>query len=327
MLDLKTEVDYKTIVKEVLDVEANAIRDLIESIDMDDLEKAIEMIYTTKNRTIITGMGKSGLVGKKIAATLASTGTPAIYMHPSEGLHGDLGMVTSDDTVIALSNSGETDEVLNLLPSLDKIGVNLIAIVKNPMSTLAIKSDVVLTLGHFEEACPLRLAPTTSTTVTLALGDAIAVALLKKRNFQPEDFALYHPSGSLGRRLLMTIDNLLATKKKTPIVTSGTTVQEALFEMTRHGLGATCIVDEAGELAGILTDGDIRRAMADGESVLGKTVQELGNTMPITTKADVLATNVLEIMEEKRINVMPVIDDNNKPLGMIHFHDMMNLGI
>ncbi|MYL20123.1 KpsF/GutQ family sugar-phosphate isomerase [Halobacillus litoralis] len=326
MLDLQTEVDYRSIVEEVLDVEAGAITSLKEHLD-ENIDKAIEMILSTKNRTIITGMGKSGLIGKKIAATLASTGTPAIYMHPSEGLHGDLGMVTSEDTVIALSNSGETEEVLNLLPSLQKIGTNLICIVKNPMSTLAIKSDVVLTLGRFEEACPLRLAPTTSTTVTLALGDAIAVALLKKRNFQPEDFALFHPSGSLGRRLLMTIDNLLAASKKSPMVTESCTVKDALFEMTKHGLGATCIVGEDGTLQGILTDGDIRRAMASGEDVMDQTVKELGNTMPITTQADVLATNVLEIMEEKRINVMPVIDENNKPLGMIHFHDMMNLGI
>ncbi|WP_079478043.1 KpsF/GutQ family sugar-phosphate isomerase [Halobacillus salinus] len=326
MLDLKHDVDYQSSVKEVLDLEANAILSLKDHLD-ENVDKAIDMILATKNRTIITGMGKSGIIGKKIAATLASTGTPAIFLHPSEGLHGDLGMVTPDDTVIALSNSGETEEVLNLLPSLDKIGSNLICIVKNPMSTLAIKSDVVMTIGDFEEACPLRLAPTTSTTVTLALGDAIAVALLKKRQFQPEDFALFHPSGSLGRRLLMTIDNVLASTKKQPMVTENCTVKDALFEMTKHGLGATCIVGEDGTLHGILTDGDIRRAMTEGETVMNKSVKELGNTMPITTRAGILATNVLEIMEEKRINVMPVVDDENKPLGMIHFHDMMNLGI
>ncbi len=327
MLDLKTPVvDYQSVVEEVLNVEAEAILQLKDHLD-ESLNQAIELILDCKNRIVITGMGKSGLVGKKIAATLASTGTPAIFMHPSEGLHGDLGMVTSEDTIIALSNSGETDEVLNLLPSINKIGSKLISIVKNPISTLAIKSDVVIKLGNFEEACPLRLAPTTSTTVTLALGDAIAVALLQKRNFQPEDFALYHPSGSLGRRLLMTIENVLSTSKKTPVVTEETTVQDALFEMTKHGLGATCIINEEGRLAGILTDGDIRRNITSGQDIMAQSVSQLGNRMPLTTRADVLATNALEIMEENRINVLPVVDDEHRPLGMIHLHDLMNLGI
>lgn len=325
MLSTKT-VDFVEDVRDVLEKEANAILALSTTIG-DDINRALEMLLSCEGRVVITGMGKSGIIGRKINATLASTGTPSLFLHPSEGLHGDLGMVTKHDVVIAISNSGETDEVLSLLPSIQKIGSKMIAIVKNTDSTLGNKSDIALSIGQAEEACPLGLAPTTSTTVTLALGDALAVALLKARKFGPSDFALFHPSGSLGRRLLMTAKDVVNTSNKNPMVSPGTTIQEALFLMTAQGLGATSVVDETNTLLGILTDGDIRRALTASQDILSSTVFDLYNPSPVVIEEHALAAEALKVMEEKKVNVLPVVNEFNKPIGMVHIQDLVNLGL
>jgi arabinose-5-phosphate isomerase len=323
---LKTKVDFRSSVIKVLEKEAQAILDLKEVIG-ESINDALNMILECKGRVVITGIGKSGIIGRKINATLASTGTPSLFLHPSEGLHGDLGMVTKEDVVIAISNSGESDEVLNLIPSIKRIGAKMIAIVKNPESTLGRKSDVVLSIGNVKEACPLGLAPTTSTTVTLALGDALAISLLEARNFQPEDFAVFHPAGSLGRKLLLTVNDVINSTQKNPVILGKATIKEALFLMTAQGLGATSVVDEKGHIVGILTDGDIRRAFALSQDILFKSVQELCNTDPIVIEADMLAAEAFRLMEEKKVNVLPVVDETYKPIGMIHIHDLMNLGL
>jgi arabinose-5-phosphate isomerase len=325
MLSTKT-VDFMEDVRDVLEKEANAILALSTTIG-DDINRALEMLLSCEGRVVITGMGKSGIIGRKINATLASTGTPSLFLHPSEGLHGDLGMVTKHDVVIAISNSGETDEVLSLLPSIQKIGSRMIAIVKNTDSTLGNKSDIALSIGQAEEACPLGLAPTTSTTVTLALGDALAVALLKARKFGPSDFALFHPSGSLGRRLLMTAKDVVNTSNKNPMVSPRTTIQEALFLMTAQGLGATSVVDETNTLLGILTDGDIRRALTASQDILSSTVFDLYNPSPVVIEEHALAAEALKVMEEKKVNVLPVVNEYNKPIGMVHIQDLVNLGL
>ncbi len=313
-------------VVEVLEKEAQAILDLKEVIG-ESINEAVNLILDCRGRVVITGIGKSGIIGRKINATLASTGTPSFYLHPSEGLHGDLGMITREDIVIAISNSGESEEVLRLIPSIKHIGAKMIAIVKNPTSTLGVKSDIVLTIGDVQEACPLGLAPTTSTTVTLALGDALAIALLKARNFQPEDFAIFHPAGSLGRKLLLTVNEVIQTTRKNPIILGNATIKEALFLMTAQGLGATSVVDEKNHLTGILTDGDIRRAFALSKDIWSNIVGELCNSEPIVIQGDMLAADAFHLMEGKKVNVLPVVDKAYKPIGMIHIHDLMNLGL
>ncbi|MFC0471052.1 SIS domain-containing protein [Halalkalibacter kiskunsagensis] len=318
--------DYLKSMKEVLEKEAQAILELSNSLGT-SMEDAIELILQCNGRVVITGIGKSGIIGRKINATMASTGTPSLFLHPSEGLHGDLGMVTGHDVVIAISNSGESDEVINLIPSIKKIGAKMIAIVKNSQSTLATNSDIVLNIGNAKEACPLGLAPTTSTTVTLALGDALAIALLEARKFQPEDFALYHPAGSLGRKLLLTVGNVVKTSRKNPTVFGDDTIKDALFQMTAQGMGAATVVDAQGFMLGVLTDGDIRRAFALTDNVLERKVEELCNLTPVVIKEDVLASQALELMEDKKVNVLPVINEMHQPVAMIHLHDLMNLGL
>ncbi|MFC0471080.1 SIS domain-containing protein [Halalkalibacter kiskunsagensis] len=318
--------DYLRSMKEVLEKEAQAILELSGSLG-ESMEEAIELILQCKGRVVITGIGKSGIIGRKINATMASTGTPSLFLHPSEGLHGDLGMVTRHDVVIAISNSGESDEVINLIPSIKKIGAKMIAVVKNSQSTLATNSDIVLNIGNAKEACPLGLAPTTSTTVTLALGDALAVALLEARQFQPEDFALYHPAGSLGRKLLLTVDNIVKTSQKNPLVFTGETVKDALFQMTAQGMGAATVVDSHGFMVGILTDGDIRRAFVLTDNVLETKVEDLCNLTPVVINEGTLAAKALELMEESKVNVLPVINEMKQPVAMIHLHDLVNLGL
>ncbi|OAS87733.1 MULTISPECIES: KpsF/GutQ family sugar-phosphate isomerase [Metabacillus] len=327
MASSKISTSYLSSFNDVLEQEAAAILALKEVLEEETINRTIEMILACKGRVVITGVGKSGIIGRKMNATLASTGTPSLFLHPAEGLHGDLGMVTKHDIVIAISNSGESDEVLRLIPSIKKIGAKMIAISKNTKSTLAIKSDLVLSIGNVTEACPLGLAPTTSTTVTLALGDALAIALLKARDFKPEDFAVYHPSGALGRKLLLTVHDVVRSTNKNPIVQGDATIKEALFLMTAQGMGATSVVDTEDKLVGILTDGDIRRAFALSDNLLLSNVDELCNRNPIVITADLLAVDALKIMEERKINVLPVADSNHRPIGMIHIHDLMNLGI
>ena len=315
--------------REVLRMEAAAVLELLPRID-DHFAAAVQMILDCRGRTVITGMGKSGLVGRKLAATLASTGTPSFYLHPAEGIHGDLGMVTSSDVVIALSNSGETGEVLNILPSLRRIGAKLIAMVGNPASTLGRTADVVLNVGITKEACPLGLAPTSSTTAALAYGDALALALLQKHNFTANQFAVFHPGGSLGRKLLLTVGDIMHKGDENPLVTADITVQEALFVITDKGLGAVSVVDADGVMQGVLTDGDIRRGLGKGVDFLKRPVRELMTTAPKTITQDKLAAQALHLMESnqpKPITVLPVIDGDRKVIGLLHMTDLVRQGV
>lgn len=281
-------------------------------------------------RTVITGMGKSGIIGRKMAATLASTGTPSFYLHPAEGIHGDLGMVTEGDVVIALSNSGETGEVLHILPSLRRIGAKLIAMVGNPNSTLAKNSDIVLNVGVTREACPLGLAPTSSTTAALAYGDALALALLSKRKFTASQFAVFHPGGSLGRKLLLTVEDIMHSGTENPLVKADISVQDALFVITDKGLGAVSVVDDDNKMLGVLTDGDIRRGLSKGVDFLKRPVTELMTASPKTITKEKLAAQALHIMESncpKPITVLPVVDAENHVIGLLHMTDLVRQGV
>ena len=281
------------------------------------------MILSCEGRVIMTGMGKSGIIAHKISATLASTGTPSFYLHPAEGIHGDLGMVTADDVIIAMSNSGETGEVLNILPSLRRIGAKLIAMVGNADSTLAKNADVVLNVGVKREACPLGLAPTSSTTAALAFGDALAMALMGKHNFTSKQFAVFHPGGSLGRQLLLTVSG-------NPIVRGTATVTEALFIITDKGLGAVSVVDENDIMVGLLTDGDIRRGLSKGVDFLKRPVTELMTKEPKFITQEKLAAQALHIMEShkpKPITVLPVLDEERHVIGLLHMTDLVRQGV
>lgn len=315
--------------QDVLRMEAEAILELVPRIDA-NFAAAVEMILQCPGRTVITGMGKSGIIGRKMAATLASTGTPSFYLHPAEGIHGDLGMVTAGDVVIALSNSGETGEVLNILSSLRRIGAKIIAMVGNDASTLAKNADVVLNVGVSKEACPLGLAPTSSTTAALAYGDALALALLQRHHFTASQFAIFHPGGSLGRRLLLTVGDIMHSGEENPVVVGETTVQEALFVITDKGLGAVSVIDANGVMQGVLTDGDIRRGLSKGVDFLQRPVTELMTKQPKTITKDKLAAQALHIMESnhpKPITVLPVIDADNKVIGLLHMTDLVRQGV
>lgn len=315
--------------KEVLRMEAEAISALIPRIGS-NFTAAVEMILACEGRVIVTGMGKSGLIGQKIAATFASTGTPAFFLHPAEGIHGDLGMVTARDVVLALSNSGETDEVINILPVLRRIGAKIIAMTGREQSTLSQNADVFLDVGVAKEACPLGLAPTASTTATLALGDALAVALLCERKFTPEEFALFHPGGSLGRKLLLTVEKVMHGGEDNPIIEMHKTLKEALFVITSKGLGATSVIDEKGKLMGIITDGDIRRSLEKGYDVLNRPLAETMTRTPKTITPEKLAAQALQIMENNKprpITVLPVTDNDKKPVGMLHLTDLLKAGV
>lgn len=315
--------------QDVLRMEAEAVLELVPRIDA-NFAAAVEMILQCPGRTVITGMGKSGIIGRKMAATLASTGTPSFYLHPAEGIHGDLGMVTAGDVVIALSNSGETGEVLNILPSLRRIGAKIIAMVGNDASTLAKNADVVLNVGVSKEACPLGLAPTSSTTAALAYGDALALALLQRHHFTASQFAIFHPGGSLGRRLLLTVGDIMHSGEENPVVVGETTVQEALFVITDKGLGAVSVIDANGVMQGVLTDGDIRRGLSKGVDFLQRPVTELMTKQPKTITKDKLAAQALHIMESnhpKPITVLPVVDADNKVIGLLHMTDLVRQGV
>lgn len=315
--------------QEALRMEAEAILELVPRVD-ENFAAAVQMILDCQGRTVITGMGKSGIIGRKLAATLASTGTPSFYLHPAEGIHGDLGMVTCNDVVIALSNSGETGEVLNILPSLRRIGAKVIAMVGKADSTLGKNADVILDVGVSKEACPLGLAPTSSTTAALAYGDALALALLKQHNFTASQFAIFHPGGSLGRKLLLTVGNIMHKGEENPLVLGSTTVQEALFVITDKGLGAVSVVDENNVMQGVLTDGDIRRGLSKGVDFLSRPVTELMTRSPKTITEDKLAAQALHIMESnapKPITVLPVIDKENKVIGLLHMTDLVRQGV
>lgn len=315
--------------RQVLRMEAKAVLEQVERID-EHFKAAVEMIMACPGRTVITGMGKSGIIGRKMAATLASTGTPSFYLHPAEGIHGDLGMVTEGDVVIALSNSGETGEVLHILPSLRRIGAKLIAMVGNPNSTLAKNSDIVLNVGVTREACPLGLAPTSSTTAALAYGDALALALLSKRKFTASQFAVFHPGGSLGRKLLLTVEDIMHSGTENPLVKADISVQDALFVITDKGLGAVSVVDDDNKMLGVLTDGDIRRGLSKGVDFLKRPVTELMTASPKTITKEKLAAQALHIMESNRpkpITVLPVVDAENHVIGLLHMTDLVRQGV
>ena len=315
--------------RNVLKMEADAILELVPRIN-GQFTAAVEMILACPGRTVITGMGKSGIIGRKMAATLASTGTPSFYLHPAEGIHGDLGMVTADDVVIALSNSGETGEILHILPSLRRIGAKIIAMVGNPNSSLGKNADVVLDVGVSKEACPLGLAPTSSTTAALAFGDALAVALLSKRKFTADQFAVFHPGGSLGRKLLMTVADVMHAGNENPLVKGDMKVQDALFIITDKGLGAVSVVDDENKMIGVLTDGDIRRGLSQGFSFLTRPVTELMTKAPKTITQDKLAAEALHLMESNKprpITVLPVIDADKHVIGLLHMTDLVRQGV
>jgi arabinose-5-phosphate isomerase len=318
--------DLRRLAERVLRIEADAILGLIPKLD-ERFERAVELLRGCGGRVIVTGMGKSGLIGRKIAATLASTGTPAHFLHPAEGVHGDLGMVARGDLVLALSNSGETDEVLAILPPLKRLGVPIVLLTGNPTSGLARQCEVVLDVSVPEEACPMNLAPTSSTTATLAVGDALALALLELRGFRPEDYAALHPRGSLGWRALFRVADLMLTGDAVPVVSEQTPLREVIVEMTRKRKGMTTVIDRAGRLAGVITDGDLRRLHLTGQSVDDLVAGQLGSREPKTIRAEDLASKALEVMETWQITSLVIVDEASRPVGLIHLHDILRAKI
>lgn len=307
-------------------IEREAI-EALESRINGDFSRACEVIMACKGRVVVTGMGKSGHIGNKIAATLASTGTPAFFVHPGEASHGDLGMITPQDVVIAISNSGSTSEVVTILPLIKRMGAPLISMTGNPDSVLAQEAVANLDVSVAIEACPLGLAPTSSTTATLVMGDALAVALLEARGFSAEDFAFSHPGGSLGRRLLLRVSDIMHTGEQIPQVAEGTTLSGALLEITRKGLGMTTVVNAAGTLTGIFTDGDLRRTLDKSVDVHTTPIQDVMTRNGKTIGADHLAAEALNIMEEMKINALPVTDANGRLVGAINMHDLLRAGV
>ena len=308
---------------------AEAILKLIDRLDT-SFEDAVNLISCSSGRVILTGMGKSGHIAKKVSATMASTGTPSFFLHPAEGIHGDLGMVTAQDVIIAYSNSGETGEILNIIPSVKRIGAKMIAVVGNVNSTLAKNSDVVLYAGAEKEADNLGLAPTSSTTAALALGDALAVTLMEKMHFTADNFAVFHPGGSLGRRLLLTVEMVMHKGDNNPVIFENSSIKDALFAMTDKGLGAVSVIDENYMLQGLMTDGDVRRGLEKGINFLSLPVKEGMTKKPIVITPDKLAAEALHLMEKHvphPITVLPVADNNGKSVGMIHITDLLRQGV
>lgn len=306
----------------VFEIEGNAVLELKKRIG-DNFIKAIEILYSCKGKVVVTGMGKSGLIGRKIAATLCSTGTPAVFLHPAESTHGDSGIITKQDAVIAISNSGETSELLNLLPLIKRFGVPIVGLTGGDHSTLADKSDVVLDISVEKEACPLNKAPTASTTVTLAMGDAIAVCLLKKRGFSAEDFLMFHPGGALGKGVLYKVEELMIKGEKLPIVKEDEKFEDAVRFISDMKLGCTLVINNEGRLAGILTDGDIRRTILNHKVTESLIVSDVMTKTPRTIKKDELAASALALMEKHSITSLAIVDDNNFPIGLIHIHDLL----
>jgi arabinose-5-phosphate isomerase len=318
--------DVRKIAERVLRLEADAILGLIPKLD-ESFERAIELLRGCAGRVIVTGMGKSGLVGRKIAATLASTGTPAYFLHPAEGVHGDLGMVARGDVVIALSNSGETDEVLAILPLLKRLGVPIVLLTGNPGSALARQCEVVLDVGVPEEACPMNMAPTSSTTAALAAGDALALALLELRGLRPEDYAALHPRGALGWRALFKVADLMLTGDAIPIVPDTTPLRAVIVEMTQKRKGMTTVVDGEGRLLGVITDGDLRRLHLRGDSIEDLTAGQVASREPKVIRSEDLAAKALEVMETWQITSLVIVDQARRPVGLIHLHDVLRAKI
>jgi arabinose-5-phosphate isomerase len=315
--------------RDVLRIESDGILSIIERLD-GRFVRAVELLRNCRGKVVVTGLGKSGLICRKIAATLASTGTPAFFLHSGDGLHGDLGMVMKGDVVLAVSNSGETEEILKLLPHFKVHELKLLVMTGNPESSLGKAGDVVLDVG-VKEACPLGLAPTTSTTVALAMGDALAVVLLQEKGFKEEDFAVRHPGGILGRKLILRVEDLMHQGKELPLVSHDVSVKEALFEITSKRLGVTGVTDAKGHLIGVITDGDLRRGLqTHGDAILNKRTAEVMTARPRTIDKDVLAAQALSEMEEntpRPITCLFVLDGGQKPVGIIHLHDILKTGI
>ncbi|MCH7773776.1 MAG: KpsF/GutQ family sugar-phosphate isomerase [Bacteroidetes bacterium] len=312
--------------KEVIRIEAESVANLIERVGKDFAE-AVEIIYKSKGRVILTGMGKSGLIARKIVATMNSTGTAAIYLHPTDALHGDLGMVRKEDVVIIISKSGTTDELTRLFPMFKRLGVKIIAMSGNKDSDLAVESDIFLNISVKEEACPHDLAPTSSTTATLAMGDALAVVLLEKRNFTVEDFAFLHPGGSLGKRLSLKIKEIMISGDGVPIVKENAELKDVIFEMTSKRLGTTSVVDAEGKLKGVITDGDLRRLLERTMDINGLTAKDVMSKNPKVLQAEYLASFALQQMENYNITTLIIIDEKNNPAGIVHLHDLIKLGL
>jgi len=322
-------MDKRTIVdkgKEVIRIEAAAVAALEPRIN-DSFARAVEMIFACKGRTVVTGVGKSGAIARKIVATLNSTGTPSLFLHPADAIHGDLGMVRREDVVLCLSKSGDTEELWNVLPLIKRIGAPVIAMVGSMRSRLAADADIVLDVSVAEEACPHDLAPTSSTTAALALGDALAMALLTLRNFTAEDFAFYHPGGTLGKRLLLKVSEMMVKGDLVPRVRQEVGVREAILEISSKRLGATCVVDAAGKLAGIITDGDLRRILEKTTDLTGYTAAAVMKKNPKTISPDQLAVVALQEMEAHNITQLVVVDSSRAPIGIVHLHDLVKAGI
>jgi arabinose-5-phosphate isomerase len=315
----------RDLARQVLETEANAIRDLLENLP-EEFERAVELVADCQGRVVFTGLGKSGIICRKIAATMRSTGTPALFMHPAEAIHGDLGMVTEDDLVVAISNSGTTEEILDLLAVLRRIGVSLIAISSNPESPLAKAADLHLDVGVRREACPMNLAPTASTTASLALGDALAMAVSVAKGFKEEDFARLHPGGKLGKRFLKVSD-LMHTGDEVPRVAEDTAMKDVIYEMSRKALGMTSVLDDTGRLLGVITDGDLRRLMERDPDPLARSAGEVMHRGGVCISADELATAALKLLEERRITSLMVCEGDSPLLGVLHLHDLWGVGL
>ena len=322
-LTTPTAVDL-ALARKVLQTEATAILALVDRLD-ERFEQAVRLLLECRGRVIVTGMGKSGIICRKVAATLSSTGTPAFFLHPAEATHGDLGVVTSEDVVMALSYSGETEELLRLLETIKRLGARLIAITGDCRSTLGKAADVALDCRVSEEACPLNLVPTASTTATLALGDALAMTLLVAKGFRQEDFANLHPGGKLGKQF-MRVEQLMHCGDETPIVASDTPMHDVIYEMSRKGLGMTCVVDGEQRLAGIITDGDLRRHMINGANFLERSAGDVMTRNPVTVSRDTLAAEALHVLEQRKITSIVVVGDRGEVQGVVHLHNLWRTG-
>lgn len=312
--------------KKVLNIEGRAILNLATKIDK-KFNKIIDFLAKAKGRVIVTGMGKPGFIAQKISATLSSTGTPSLYLHPAEALHGDLGRVTKEDCLLAFSNSGETEEVVKLLPIIKRIGARLIAVTGNAKSTLAKNADFILDVSVEKEACSLGLAPTTSTTAMLAMGDALCISLLEKKGFKEKDFAFFHPGGALGKKLLLRVEDIMRSGAANPVVNENKEVRHALLMITRARAGSASIVNKKGILTGLFTDGDLRRHFYKEGNIYTRQVKEVMTKSPITIKKDKLAAEALHILRSKKIDEIPVVDDRKKPIGLLDVQDILKAGL